>query len=87
MQALLEPTAENFDAGMSAVVIGLFALLTVVTVADIILEWRGLQPIGLRIQLWSRANPVVAALLIGAIGALLAHFFGNDIKFATAPNS
>jgi hypothetical protein len=87
MQSLLEPTADNFNVGMSWVVIGLFALLILVTAADMVLQWRRLQPIGARIQLWSRANPVLAALLLGAIGALLAHFFGNDIKFATAPNS
>jgi uncharacterized protein HemY len=86
MEAVLEPTAENFNIGMSYAVLALFLLLTVVIVFDIVLQWRSLQPIGRRIQRWSTANPILAALVLGAVGALLAHFFGNDIRFETAPN-
>jgi uncharacterized protein HemY len=86
METLLAPTAENFNIGMSFAVLALFLLLAVVTFFDIVLQWRSLQPIGRRVQLWSTANPILAALVLGTIGALLAHFFGNDIRFETAPN-
>ena len=86
MQSVLAPTADNFDIGMSWVVFALFVLLIVITVFDVILQWRSLQPIGRRVQEWSTANPILAALLLCALGALLAHFFGNDIRFATGPN-
>ncbi len=86
MEAVFAPTADNFNIGMSWAVFALFLLLIIVTVFDIVLQWRSLQPIGRRVQAWSTANPILAAILLGAIGALLAHFFGNDIRFETAPN-
>jgi hypothetical protein len=87
MTSVLAPTADNFDIGMTAMVSAVFLLLIIFTVGDIVLEWQGLQPIGRRVQLWSRANPIAAAVLIGMIGALLAHFFGNALTFKTLPNS
>jgi multisubunit Na+/H+ antiporter MnhC subunit len=87
MSSLLEQTANNFNVGMAAVVLAVFLLLIVVTGTDRVREWKGVQPVGRRVQLWSHANPVVAALMLGAIGALLAHFFGNQIVFHTQPNT
>jgi hypothetical protein len=87
MSNLLVRTADNYNVGIAAVVAGVFLLLIVVSCTDLVLEWRGLQPVGRRIQLWSRANPILAALLLGAIGALLAHFFGNEVSYRTLPNT
>jgi uncharacterized membrane protein YeaQ/YmgE (transglycosylase-associated protein family) len=87
MSNVMKLTADNFNFGMTAVVVAVFLLLIVVIGADMVLEWRGLQPVGRRVQMWSHANPVVAAVILGAIGALLAHFVGNEIVFHTLPNT
>jgi Na+/H+ antiporter NhaD/arsenite permease-like protein len=84
---VFERSADNFNVGMSGVVLGLFTLLIVMTCTDLVLESRHLQPIGRRFQRWSRANPVLCAILLCAIGALLAHFCANRIVFNVAPNS
>jgi hypothetical protein len=84
---LLERSADNFNIGMSGVALALFGLLSVLTCTDLVLESRHLQPISRRIQHWSRANPLLCAILLGAIGALLAHFCANPIVFKVAPNS
>ena len=59
------------------VVLGIFALLTVLSLVDVAFAWLRAPSIGFRLELWSWHNPWLAAALLVVLGALLAHFVLN----------
>ena len=72
-----EQIPNTYKLGMQIVVIGVFALLTVLAGVDVVFAVRRSASIGYRLESWSRQNPWLAAILLLVFGALVAHFVLN----------
>ena len=86
-KSALHQDAGNFNAGISVVVAVLFVILIVITEVDLYYEVTDQTPIGWRVRNWAQANPLLAAGLLLGLGALLGHFFGNDLVYSTLGNT
>ncbi len=79
---------DTYEAGVTQVVIVLFAALFAVSLLDALCELFDLPSIGERVDRWSNANGWYAGALILLMAVFLAHFLLNPLPCsAPAPSA
>jgi uncharacterized integral membrane protein len=73
----VEQIPNTYKLGMEFVICGIFALLAILAVVDIVFAVNRSASIGYRLESWSWQNPWLAAVLLVVFGALVAHFVLN----------
>jgi len=69
----------NYNVGIFFVILIAFLIPLGVVIFDALLEQKWYPPIGQYVEEWSEGHPVLAALLLVAVFALLGHFFLHPI--------
>lgn len=71
--------ADDFAIGMRALVLVVFAILLLLAAFDLYWEVRRCHSLGHRFQAWARRYPLYSLVLLLLFGALVSHFFWQDI--------
>jgi hypothetical protein len=75
-------TEGTFRTGILIVVVFVTIFFLVIASLDFVFALKRWDSIGLRVQRWARANVWFAFGLLGVLGALVAHFGGNEIQYS-----
>jgi hypothetical protein len=70
---------DTYRAGVAAVVAGIFALMFMISVLEVLCELSGAESIKRRVERWAERKPWFARLFVFLWLVLLAHFFLNPL--------
>jgi hypothetical protein len=75
-------TEGTFRAGILIVIAFLTISFVAIAFLDFFFACQKWDSSGLRVQRWAQANFWFAFGLLGVLGALVAHFVGNEIQYS-----
>jgi hypothetical protein len=72
-------TADDLEIVFRLLTLLVLLVSVVLAASDFVFELRGKRSVGQRLQMWSRRQPLFAVALVAVYGAVLSHFFWQEV--------